>query len=72
MKEMTTSLVVVKMSYFGDNYTAGSMVHTITKGVVVATGNRSTKTQKSLINTSMVAIKVFIMVKRQKMPNNVG
>ena len=74
MVEITTTLVVATgatRSHFGDNYTAGLVVHEITVGVVVAPSQKSTKIMWLSINKSTVVVAIVTIVIRIKMPDGV-
>ena len=75
MVEMTTTLAVAKTStrsHFGNNYNAGIMVHSITRGVVVDPRQKATKKMKLSINNSMGVISIVTTVIRRTMPDGVG
>ena len=55
MVGITTALVVetgATKSHFGDNYTSGLVVHTITKGVISVPSHKAKNTMKLSINSS--------------------
>ena len=75
MVEMTTTLVLSKIStryHFGDNSTAGIMVHAIIRRFVVAPRKKATNIIKLSINKSTGVISIVTITIRITIPDGVG
>ena len=59
-------------SHFGENYTAGIVVHAITVGILVAPGQKAKNTIQISINNSTGVINIFTTTIRVTMTECLG